>query len=78
MSLNLNKTKSMVLSNKGITDCDLNIKIEDIKKSIAYECKFLGVLMDSKLNWKSHLSIVKDKLIKFNAIRQFAHSGTVT
>ena len=68
LSLNLNKTNFMVFSNKGITDGDININIEDINITRVYECKFLGVLIDSKLNWKSHCSMVKDKLIKCNAI----------
>ncbi len=31
-------------------------------------CKYLGVMMDEKLNWKSHVEYVFTKLIKFTGI----------
>ena len=68
LSLNLSKTNFMVFSNKVVIDKDIDIKIDDVNITRVYECKFLGVLIDSKLSWKSHSSLVKDKLIKCNAI----------
>ena len=31
---------------------------------MVYETKFLGVVIDSKLNWKDHVAMVKSKLSK--------------
>ena len=49
-------------------DSDIDLKIENVNITRVYECKFLGVIVDSKLNWKSHILMVKEKLIKCNAI----------
>ena len=58
----------MVFTNKHIDNRQVNIVIEDVEVEIVYECKFLGVIIDSKLTWKSHITRVKDKLNKCNAI----------
>uniref|UniRef100_A0A3B3IP09 Reverse transcriptase domain-containing protein n=1 Tax=Oryzias latipes TaxID=8090 RepID=A0A3B3IP09_ORYLA len=62
LSLNLTKTKFMVFGNKNRTEVTLsidNIKIEQVS-----EFKFLGVMLDDKLTWKSHIFYVKNKVAK--------------
>ena len=68
LSLNLSKTNFMVFSNRKVENCEINFKIENIMISRVFECKFLGVLIDSKLTWKNHIIMVKEKLIKCNVI----------
>ena len=43
----------------GINNCEIDM---------AYKTKFLGVVIDSKLNWKDHVAMVKSKLSKSIAI----------
>ena len=57
-----------IFEKKNISDDQIDIKINNVSISRVYECKFLGVIIDSKLNWKSHISRVKSKLIRCNAI----------
>ena len=49
-----------------------NVKIElrigDKEIEEVSVTKFLGVLMDKKLNWKGHICMIKSKLAKSNAI----------
>ena len=49
-----------------------NVKIElrigDKEIEEGFVTKFLGVLMDNKLNWKEHICMIKSKLAKSNAI----------
>ena len=39
---------------------------------MVYKTKFLGVMIDSKLNWKDHVAMVKSKLSKSIAIMRKA------
>ena len=53
LSLNLTKTNFMVFTNKRIDNRKINIVIEEVEVERVYECKFLGVIIDSKLTWKA-------------------------
>ena len=68
LSLNLSKTNFIIFSKKSISEAHINIEINNVCISRVYECKFLGVIIDSKLNWKSHIARVKSKLMRCNAI----------
>ena len=69
LSLNISKTNVLLLNirikNRNI-DHDLNINI--IKVKHVSEIKFLGFIIDCKLNWKSPLDYVSSKLSKTIAI----------
>lgn len=63
LSLNLGKTKFMVFTNqKCPEDISLNINGSLIER--VSEFKFLGVFIDEKLKWKSHITYVKKKICK--------------
>ena len=52
----------MIFSKKNTRDLKMNIvtdgqEIDEVKKT-----KFLGVIIDSKLNWKEHISYISGKL----------------
>lgn len=67
LSINLNKTKYIIFGNKTINKpCQL--KIADIEIERVCATKFLGVVIDNKLNWKSHINILKSKISKIVAI----------
>ena len=66
LSLNVAKTNYMLFRNCCINS---NIDIKIYNKSIdrVYSSKFLGVMnlmIDHKLNWKEHLSLIKPKCQK--------------
>ena len=39
-------------------------KHKNAKIDMVYKTKFLGVLIDNKLNWKDHIDVIKTKLSK--------------
>ena len=63
LSLNVTKTNFMVFGNSKHIH-DLQIEIDKTKISRVNVTKFLGVLIDEKLNWKDHISSVRSKLSK--------------
>ena len=65
--INLKKTSSMLFSFKrGNPRLELNVKSVLLENK--NEVKFLGVYIDSKLNWKSHISFLRSKISKSIAI----------
>jgi len=62
LSLNLNKTKFMIFSNKRKEEVSLSINNVNIEK--VSEIRFLGVTLDEKLTWKSHILHIKIKMAK--------------
>ena len=43
---------------------NIGISIKNAKIDLVYTIKFLGVLIDNKLNWKDHIDMIKTKLSK--------------
>ena len=67
LSLNISKTNYMIFCSKSIPN-NINIRINDrVIERVPYT-KFLGVIVDEKLNWKEHISKVKNKTSKSLAI----------
>ena len=63
LSLNLEKTKFMIFGNREKEhEVILSINGADIER--VSEFRFLGVIMDEKLTWKSHIAHVKKKMSK--------------
>ena len=46
----------------------VNISVNNCEIDMVYKTKFLGVAIDSKLNWKDYVAMVKSKLSKSIAI----------
>ena len=67
LSLNLSKTNFMVFTNCR-REQNVNISINNCEIDMVYKSKYLGVLIDSKLNWKDHVAMIKSKLSKSIAI----------
>ncbi len=62
LSLNLSKTKFIIFSNRQSNNkVKLMINNEEIER--VYENKFLGVIIDHKLCWKSHINQVKQRCL---------------
>ena len=67
LSLNLSKNNFMLFTNCR-REQNVNISINNCEIDMVYKTKLLGVVIDSKLNWKDHVAIVKSKLSKSIAI----------
>ena len=67
LALNLKKTKYMLFSRQNIELPDefkiLNKKIDRVK-----EVRFLGVIVDEKLNWSAHIKTLKSKMSRYIGI----------
>ena len=61
LSLNLAKTKLMLFSNHKI-DNQVNIQLDGVEIERVSENKFLGVIIDDKISWKSHIKYIHNKL----------------
>ena len=65
LSLNIDKTKFMIFHTRGkSTASDLNININGKVIQRVNNCKFLGVTIDSTLNWSEHIKVIKNKISK--------------
>ena len=65
LSLNVSKTNYMLFGN---LNAQFDITINGISISRVHVAKFIGILIDEKLNWKDHIANVKSKLSKSTAI----------
>lgn len=67
LSLNLTKTKFMIFSNAK-THSQIRLMVDGVEIERVYENKFLGVIIDEKINWKAHIKHVSTKLSKSIAV----------
>lgn len=65
--INLNKTKMIMFGNYK-DNPELLISINGIKIEKVTEIKFLGITIDNKLSWKSHIGHIQRKISKNIAI----------
>ena len=63
LSLNIQKTHYIVFGNKTI-DGKVSVLINNKIIDRVYESKFLGVYIDSRINWKYHIDKTRCKLSK--------------
>ena len=66
LSLNVRKTSYMIFGNRHvINDIRICINREEIEKVLYnYVTKFLGVYIDYRLNWKTHIEHITNKVSK--------------
>ena len=57
------KTNFMIFGNKRFEE-NYMISINGMNINRVYVTKFLGVHIDSKLNWNEHISVIKTKVAK--------------
>ena len=67
LSLIYEKTNFMIFRNKK-TKTDIKISIDGVFLNKVNSTKYLGVILDDKLNWSSHVSYVHSKLCKASHI----------
>ena len=56
--LNVSKTNFMVFGNSKQRNTTLQFSIKNSKIKRVYVTKFLGILIDDRLNWKEHISLI--------------------
>ena len=64
LSLNVQKTHFVVFSRKKNYKCDVTLRVENQVIEEVPETKFLGVIIDNKLTWKSHIQNTVKKISK--------------
>ena len=52
----------MVITRKKVAKNNIVIKINDHVISEVHKTKFLGVIIDNKINWKDHVSYIAGKV----------------
>ena len=62
LPLRLDKTHFIQFVTKNISSTDLNIMHENKKKPKVYNTKFLGLILDNTLSWKTHIDTILPKL----------------
>ena len=61
--INIQKTHTMLFTNKRGNNT-LNITIQNTELEQKDSCKFLGIIIDKDLNWKSHIEFITNKISK--------------
>ena len=64
LTLNISKSKFMLISNKKSIKKDFCVSIDGSPLEKCDEYKYLGVIIDKNLNWKSHIEYVSTKISK--------------
>lgn len=67
LSLHFGKTKCIIFGNKA-RNLKKKLMLNDVEIEIVTATKFLGIFIDDKLNWKTHINYVKSKMSKVIAI----------
>ena len=62
LSLNLSKTNFMLFCNSKQRNTTIKVSINKKEINRVFVTKFLGILIDDKLNWKEHINLVCSKL----------------
>ena len=63
LSLNTSKTNFMIFTNRSCDDT-YSVCMNGLNLSRVFVTQFLGVHMDSKLDWNYHIGIVRNKVAK--------------
>ena len=63
LSLNIKKTHYMIFSRKKLSH-PLDLRIDNQNVHVTKTSKFLGVYIDDKLNWKTHISYMAGKVAR--------------
>ena len=62
LSLNVDKTYYMILSRKKTERKNITVRINEKVISEVRKIKFLGVMLDNKVNWKDHINYISGKV----------------
>ena len=71
LTLNVDKTQCTMFTRKKC-NTKLSIKIENSFITQVTKTKFLGIIMDEKLNWKDHILYISNKISKATGVTLLA------
>ena len=78
LTLNISKSKFMLLSNQRKGRYDISIKINGKKLDQCASYKYLGIVFDDKLDWKAHVSYLCQKIAKAcGVLAKLRHSVSI-
>ena len=82
LSLNIDKTHFMLFKGHRHKDYNIEIYIDGKRISEVNQSKFLGVLIDNKLKWNHHISLIASKISRGIGLmikaRNFLNKSTLT
>jgi hypothetical protein len=64
LSLDISKSKYMLISTSNKLKVNLDIKIGNISLKQSEFVKYLGIYIDQNLTWKSHINYISKKISK--------------
>ena len=77
LSLNIKKTKAMIINKRNLTNIKNNIIFNGEKIDIVSEIKYLGVMLDEKLNFEPHTKYILNKITKkYHILRRINRKTT--
>ena len=65
LALNLKKTNYMLFSRKRVDTSSVQVRIDGTEIGRKHEAKFLGVIIDEKLTWASHIRALRTKMSRY-------------
>ena len=68
LTLNVDKTQVMFFSRRKKTTPNIQVTLRGQPIANVTNTKFLGVIVDEKLNWKDHISFIASKISKSNGV----------
>lgn len=63
LKINTEKTQYMIFKQKNRTLTTPSIKINNINIAKVEKVKYLGLIIDEKLNWNAHVNYISDKIV---------------
>ena len=62
LQMNVTKTKLLLLARSRVPELDkVKLSVNDVEVERRDDVKFLGVVIDSELNWEKHVAAVRKK-----------------
>ena len=68
LTINTNKTELLLFSNRYVNATNEDILLDDDPITYQNHARFLGVMIDNKLNFKAHIDIVNTEVSKHAGI----------
>ena len=68
LTINTNKTELLLFSNRYVNATNEDILLDDDSITYQNHARFLGVMIDNKLNFKAHIDIVNTEVSKHAGI----------
>ena len=64
IKLNIDKTHYIIFTRRPNAMTNFDVMINNVPINKVEKTKFLGIIIDSKLNWKEHIALIRNKVSK--------------